>query len=109
MSEKDIARQVLRGYIDREIDLENQLKEILIRHKTKAVVENGDFFKIRREQMEKQKKIAKKRNDTFLKDLEHTTAKLRASLACDDLTDKKLDNERKKFTDYIRQTRKQSV
>jgi len=28
MSEKDIARQVLRGYIDREIDLENQLKEM---------------------------------------------------------------------------------
>jgi hypothetical protein len=31
------------------------------------VVEDGDFFKIRREQMEKQKKIAKKRNETFLK------------------------------------------
>ncbi|XP_003247123.1 uncharacterized protein LOC100166538 [Acyrthosiphon pisum] len=109
MSEKDIARQVLRGYIDREIDLENQLKEILNRRKT-VVVEEGDFFKIRREQMEKQKKIAKKRNETFLKDLEHTTAKLRASLACDDLTDKKLDNERKKFTDYVRQTRRgQSV
>ncbi|XP_060860524.1 uncharacterized protein LOC132937924 isoform X2 [Metopolophium dirhodum] len=96
MSEKDIARQVLRGYIDREIDLENQLKEILNRRKT-VVVEEGDFFKIRREQMEKQKKIAKKRNETFLKDLEHATAKLRASLACDDLTDKKLDNERKKI------------
>ncbi|KAL5244915.1 hypothetical protein ACI65C_012325 [Semiaphis heraclei] len=108
MSEKDIARQILRGYIDREIDLENQLKEILNRRKT-VVVEEGDFFKIRREQMEKQKKIAKKRNEKFLKDLEHTTAKLRASLACDDLTDKKLDNERKKFTDYIRQTREQSV
>ncbi|XP_015378960.1 PREDICTED: uncharacterized protein LOC107173096 [Diuraphis noxia] len=66
MSEKDIARQVLRGYIDREIDLENQLKEILIRRKS-VVVEEGDFFKIRREQMEKQKKIAKKRNETFLK------------------------------------------
>ncbi|CAI6351264.1 unnamed protein product [Macrosiphum euphorbiae] len=109
MSEKDIARQVLRGYIDREIDLENQLKEILNRRKT-AVVEEGDFFKIRREQMEKQKKIAKKRNETFLKDLEHTTAKLRASLACDDLTDKKLNNERKKFSDYVKQTRRgQSV
>lgn len=45
----------------------------------------------------------------YVKDLEHTTAKLRASLACDDLTDKKLDIERKKFTDYIRQTREQSV
>ncbi|KAL4122932.1 hypothetical protein QTP88_015173 [Uroleucon formosanum] len=109
MSEKDIARQVLRGYIDREIDLENQLKEILNRRKT-VVVEEGDFFKIRREQMEKKKKIAKKRNEAFLKDLEQTTAKLRASLACDDLTDKKLDNERKKFTDYVRRTRRgQSV
>ncbi|XP_025197844.1 uncharacterized protein LOC112596398 [Melanaphis sacchari] len=109
MSEKDIARQVLRGYIDREIDLENQLKDIILsRRKTTAVVEE-DFFKIRRQQMEKQKKIAKKRNETFLKDLEHTTAKLRASLACDDIIDKKLDNERKKFTDYIRQTREKSV
>lgn len=45
----------------------------------------------------------------YLKDLEHTTAKLRASLACDDLTDKKLDIERKKFIDYIRQTREQSA
>lgn len=27
----------------------------------------GDFFKIRREQLEKRKKIAKKRNETFLK------------------------------------------
>jgi len=32
-----------------------------------VVTEEGDFFKIRQEQMEKQKKIAKKRNDTFLK------------------------------------------
>lgn len=31
------------------------------------VVEEGDFFKIRREQMEKKKKIAKKRNEAFLK------------------------------------------
>lgn len=30
-------------------------------------MEEGDFFKIRREQIEKQKKIAKKRNETFLK------------------------------------------
>lgn len=28
MSEKDIARQILAGYIEREIDLENQLKEM---------------------------------------------------------------------------------
>lgn len=48
-------------------------------------------------------------DDIFFKDLEHTTAKLRASLACDDLTDKKLDIERKKFIDYIRQAREQSV
>lgn len=32
-----------------------------------TTVETGDFFKIRREQFEKQKKIAKKRNETFLK------------------------------------------
>lgn len=32
-----------------------------------ATVEKGDYFKIRREQLEKQKKIAKKRNETFLK------------------------------------------
>ncbi|XP_025408420.1 uncharacterized protein LOC112682131 [Sipha flava] len=109
MAEKDAARQIIRGYIDREIFLENQLKEILSRRKTMAV-EEGDFFKIRREQFDKQRKVAKKRNETFLKDLEHTAAKLRASLACDDLTDKKLDAERKKFMDYIRQipTREQS-
>lgn len=44
----------------------------------------------------------------YIKDLEHTTAKLRASLACDDLTDKKLEVERKKFIDYIRKNREQS-
>ncbi|VVC26852.1 Protein of unknown function DUF4570 [Cinara cedri] len=108
MSEKDIARQILSGYIDREIDLENQLKEILSRRKTTTAVEKEDFFKIRREKLEKQRKIAKKRNETFLKELEHTTAKLRASLACDDITDEKLDIERKRFIDYIRQKRRQS-
>jgi hypothetical protein len=30
-------------------------------------VEEGDFFKIRREQFDKQRKVAKKRNETFLK------------------------------------------
>lgn len=44
-----------------------------------------------------------------VKDLTHTTAKLRASLVCDDLTDKKLDVERKKFIDYIKKTREQSA
>lgn len=31
------------------------------------MIEGGDFFRIRREQLEKQKKIGKKRNETFLK------------------------------------------
>lgn len=38
----------------------------LSRRKT-TTVEEGDYFKIRREKLEKQKKIAKKRNETFLK------------------------------------------
>lgn len=42
-----------------------------------------------------------------IQELEHTTAKMRASLACDDLTDGKLDVERKKFLDHIRRTREQ--
>jgi len=52
-----------------------------------------------------------KKNNNFLcvQDLEHTTAKLRASLACDDLVDEKLDAERKKFIDYVRQTRGQQA
>lgn len=41
----------------------------LSRRKTSAttIEESSDFFKIRREQLEKRKKMAKKRNETFLK------------------------------------------
>ncbi|XP_050542013.1 uncharacterized protein LOC126905916 [Daktulosphaira vitifoliae] len=106
MSVKDIARQILSGYVDRETQLENEIKELLIRKKkTLNSVVKDDFFKIKRDLLEKQKKNASNRNATFLKDLGLMTAKLRASMACNDLTDQTLAKERKKYIEYLRQSK----
>ncbi|XP_050422924.1 uncharacterized protein LOC126834793 [Adelges cooleyi] len=102
MVEKDIIRQILSGYINREITLENELKELTLNSKKTSAVFNDDFFRIRRDQLVKQKNSAKKRNEAFLKELEQSSAKLRATLACDDLLDKRLDEVRTKFFNYMR-------